>query len=200
MRFYTDFEGCRCTDREPLIPSHLPALPFGRLSAVIERTGVSQFVADDWRDKIQSGHPEAIVAVLVCLLPNLERLFLSDNWTDNTEYLGAMLRAVLCDRPPHREKTDLPTFASLNYASLAMRLNEARLLETRNTADALALFYLTSIETLSVSIDNPTVFSWPSSSPPTPTTLKSLEIFCLRESRLASILSVTNDMKKLRYN
>jgi hypothetical protein len=81
-----------------------------------------------------------------------------------------------------------------------MALNKCRLLESRNIADALALFYLPSIETLSVSIDNPTVFPWPFSSLPSPTTLESLEIFRLLESRLAPILSVTNNLKKLRYN
>ncbi|KAF9774187.1 hypothetical protein IL306_007863 [Fusarium sp. DS 682] len=198
-----EFGGFGYVDRfasEPDPPLTIPALPVSQLSANLERAGVSQLVANDWKSEVQSGASEAVVAVIVSLLPNVERLCLSANWTNDTKFLGLMLRAALCDRPQHKENTDLPSFTSLKHVSLEMMIDEDRLLDPSNTADALALFYLPNIETLSVSIDNPTNFSWPSPSPPSPTSLQSLEIFRLRESRIAPILSSTTNLKKLRYN
>ncbi|KAF4339289.1 hypothetical protein FBEOM_6825 [Fusarium beomiforme] len=195
-----DFEGYGFITKRRNPPTVIPALPASQLYAAIKRTGVSQLVADDWKNKVQSGSPEATVAVLISLLPNLERLCLYPGWTHDTEYLGAMLRAALCDRPQHKEQTDLPSFLSLKHVSLTLMTDEERILDPRNTADALALFYLPNIETLSVSIDNPTNFFWPSSSPPSPTSLKSLEVFRLRESRLAPILSTTANLNKFQYN
>ncbi|VTO85930.1 unnamed protein product [Fusarium graminearum] len=102
--------------------------------------------------------------------------------------------------PEHASEVGLPSFTSLKHVSLALLLHLNRHRHPSNTADALALFYLPNIETLSVSIDNPTSFTWPSSSPPKPISLKSLEIFRLRESRLAPVLSVATNLKKLKYN
>lgn len=178
----------------------IPELPTDQLSAAIDKTSVSEAVAEQWCEKVQSGSPEASVAVLVSLLPNLERLCLSANWTNDTRFLGHMLRAALCEKPEHVSEAGLPSFTSLKHVSLALLLDLIGHRDPSNTADALALFYLPNIETLSVSIDNPTSFAWPSSSPPKPTSLESLEIFRLRESRLAPVLSVATNLKKLKYN
>ncbi|KAM0366010.1 hypothetical protein ACHAPK_009155 [Fusarium culmorum] len=181
-------------------PPVIPELPTDQLSAAIGKTGVSKAVVEQWFEEVQSGSPEASAAVLVSLLPNLERLCFSPNWTHNTRFLGHMLRAALCEKPEHASEVGLPSFTSLKHVSLALLLHLNRHRRPSNTADALALFYLPNIETLSVSIDNPTSFTWPSSSPPKPTSLKSLEIFRLRESRLAPVLSVATNLKKLKYN
>ncbi|KAF5626139.1 catalase isozyme P [Fusarium sp. NRRL 52700] len=188
------------TEETPEPPPVIPELPAKELSAAISKTRVSGAVAEQWRKKVQCGSPEASVAVLVSLLPNLERLCLSSNWTNDTFFLGHMLRAALCEKPEHALEADLLSLSSLKRVSLAPMIDEESHLDPSNTADALALFYLPNIETLSVSIDNPTNFTWPSSSPPKPTSLESLEIFRLRESRLAPVLSATSNLKKLKYN
>ncbi|KAF5674469.1 hypothetical protein FCIRC_7757 [Fusarium circinatum] len=188
------------TKETPDPPPVIPELPSDQLSAAIGKTGVSEAVAEQWCKKVQCGSPEASVAVLVSLLPNLERLCLSSNWTNDTSFLGHMLRATLCEKSEYASKASLLSFTSLKHVSLAPMFDEEGHLDPSNTADALALFYLPNIETLSVSIDNPTNFTWPSSSPPRPTSLESLEIFRLRESRLVPVLSATTNLKKLRYN
>jgi hypothetical protein len=188
------------TEETPDPPPVIPELPTSKLSGAIGKTGVSKTIADQWNDKVQSGSPEASAAVLVSLLPNLERLCLSSNWTNDTHFLGSMLRTALCEMPQRVSKAGLPSFTSLKRVSLAQMFDEENHLDPSNTADALALFYLPNIEALSISVDNPTSFSWPSPSPPTPTSLKSLELFRLRESRLAPVLSATTNLKKLRYN
>ncbi|KAF5619595.1 uncharacterized protein FTJAE_11879 [Fusarium tjaetaba] len=192
--------GSDWTEETPDPPPVIPELPTDELSATIGKTYVSEAVADEWCQKVQCGSPEASVAVLVSLLPNLERLCLSSNWTNDTRFLGHMLRAALCEKPEHTSEASFLSFASLKRVSLAPMFDEEGHLNPSNTADALALFYLPNIETLSVSIDNPTNFTWPSSSPPNPTSLESLEIFRLRESRLAPVLSATQNPKKLKYN
>ncbi|KAF5562828.1 hypothetical protein FPHYL_5482 [Fusarium phyllophilum] len=188
------------TEETPDPPPVIPDLPTDELSAAIGKTGVSEAVADQWSNKIQLGSPEASVVILVSLLPNLERLCLSSNWTNDTRFLGHMLRAALCEKSENASEASFLSFTSLKRVSLAPMFDEEGHLNPSNTADALALFYLPNIETLSVSIDNPTNFTWPFSSPPNPTSLESLEIFRLRESRLAPVLSATKNLKKLKYN
>ncbi|QPC73172.1 hypothetical protein HYE68_003924 [Fusarium pseudograminearum] len=181
-------------------PPVIPELPADQLSAAIAKTHVSKAVAEKWREMVQSGSPEASAAVLVSLLSNLQRLCLSANWTNDTHFLGHMLRAALCEKPEPAPEAGLPSFTSLKRVSLALAIDDMHHLDPSNTADALALFYLPNIETLSVSIDNPTNFTWPSSSPPKPTSLTSLEIFRLRECRLAPVLSAATNLKKLKYH
>ncbi|KAF4953316.1 hypothetical protein FGADI_6082 [Fusarium gaditjirri] len=188
------------TEETPDPPPVIPEIPKSELSAVIGRTGVSKTTAEQWNGKVQSGSPEASVAVLVSLLPNLERLCLSSNWTNDTHFLGGMFRAALCEKPQHVSRAGLPSFTSLKRVSFAPMFDEESHLDPSNTADALALFYLPNIQTLSVSIDNPADFTWPSSSPPDPKSLESLEIFRLRESRLAPVLSAITNLKKLQYH
>ncbi|RBA20859.1 hypothetical protein FPRO05_08306 [Fusarium proliferatum] len=188
------------TEETPDPPPIIPEVPKSELSVAIGSTGVSKPTAEQWNTKVQSGSPEASVAVLVSLLPNLERLCLSSNWTNDTHFLGSMFRAALCEKPQYVTNARLPSFSSLKRVSFAPMFDEEHHLDPSNTADALALFYLPSIESLSLSIDNPTNFTWPSSSPPVPTSLESLEIFRLRESRLAPVLAVTTNLKKLQYN
>nr|CEG03090.1 unnamed protein product [Fusarium pseudograminearum CS3487] len=188
------------TEETPDPPPVIPEIPTHQLSAAIGKTGVSEAFAEQWYKKVQSGSPEASAALLVSLLPNLERLCFSANWTNDTRFLGHMLRAALCEKPEPASEAGLPSFTSLKHVSLAEAIDDKHHLDPSNTADALALFYLPNIETLSVSIDNPTNFTWPSSSPPKPTSLESLEIFRLRESRLAPVLSAAMNLKKLKYN
>jgi hypothetical protein len=64
----------------------------------------------------------------------------------------------------------------------------------------LTLFYLPSIQHLSVNIGNPVDFSWPLQVRPHPLNLTFLEISGLHERHLGSVLSVTPALKTLKYN
>ncbi|KAF4457881.1 hypothetical protein F53441_234 [Fusarium austroafricanum] len=218
------FEGYRFIDYdsppwpgETPEPPEIPLLPMEKLTAAITRMSLSQSFADCWMREIlysesehldlgkgrslnairqvQTASSQAGAAMLVSLLPNLEHLCLSAHWTTNTRYLGWVIRDAL-----HNPDSHLRNFNSLKYVSLVETSDEEHRLKPENTADALAFFYLPNIETLSISIDNPTNFSWPFSSPPNPASLKSLEIFRLRETHLAPILSVTKNLKELQYH
>ncbi|KAF4982273.1 hypothetical protein FZEAL_2059 [Fusarium zealandicum] len=143
-------------------PETLPgttALPLNKLSDAVRKTQVSQTTADLWMDKIQSGEADAVVAVLVSLLPNLERLSLSTNWTSETRFLGIMFRSALCDTHRDVSHIDPPRFVSLKHVSLEPVLEAYEHLDPINTHDALALSYLPNVKHLCLSIDNPTHFS-----------------------------------------
>ncbi|KAJ3547609.1 hypothetical protein NM208_g1427 [Fusarium decemcellulare] len=182
-------------DRPDALPSIAP-LPNDKLSEAVKNIQVSDTTADLWVDNVQSGASDAVVAVLISLMPNLERLSLSANWTSETHFLGIMFRSALCDT-----QQDSPRrFPCLKHVSFAPMIDEEEHLDPTNTADVLALFYLPNIQHLSISIDNPTHFSWPSRGPPDPRLLSSLEVHRIRESRMAPILSVAKGLRKLRYN
>ncbi|KAF4464696.1 hypothetical protein FALBO_8466 [Fusarium albosuccineum] len=185
-------------EKSDILPSTVP-LPIGKLSEAVKNIEVSK-TADTWIDKVQLGATDAVVALLISLMPSLEWLSLSANWTNETRFLGTMFRSALCDTHKDASNHQPTRFVSLKHVSLSPAIDTEKHLDPENTADALALFYLPKIQHLSVSIDNPTRFSWPSSAPPNPKFLSSLELHRIRESRILPILSVTEGLKKLRYN
>ncbi|KAF5561473.1 hypothetical protein FNAPI_3628 [Fusarium napiforme] len=203
-------------------PPEVPDLPLDKLTIAIRRTGVSESTADEWTSKVlydrhrhlqvgeelqlgiikktQSATSDAAAAVIVSLLPNLERLTVSENWYNEARLLGLMFQLSLCRTHQHSTQSSQPTFGSLKYISLDPMLHENTNTEPDKADQDLCLFYLPSIQHLSTSIQNPTPFSWPGASAPNPVSLTSLDIFRLRETRLAPVLSVAKNLRKLRYN
>ncbi|KAJ3532877.1 hypothetical protein NM208_g8241 [Fusarium decemcellulare] len=184
-------------------PKELPrivALPGMELSQAITRTGVPQDVADSWTSKTQEGVPDAVVALVVSMLPNLASLSLQTNWSVESHYLGHVLRSVLCTSGPDTIQHELPTFQALRNVSVEQRSPLDERPDYKNSADMLALFYLPNIQTLSVSIDNPVRFAWPSEQPPVPSKLTSLRLERLRECYLEPVLSALTNLQTLRYD
>lgn len=171
-------------------------------------TGVPSDTARAWDDAIQKGNIDAVVALLVSLLPNLRRLHLSELWTWECKFLGKLLETSLSNRcgkktQGHGQKNGtprLPTFDSLHHVTLSPRLDPGGHPDQDDTKAALALFYLPSIQDLSVSLDSPSDLSWPLQPRPNPLALTSLKIHTLHERHLGSVLSVLQNLKKLRYN
>ena len=171
-------------------------------------TGVSPGTAHAWDNSIQQGNIDAIVALLVSLLPNLRRLHLSEAWTLESKFLGSLLEVSLSDKQGktaccHTRQDDtlrLPKLASLHQVTLSARPDRKRSPYKKNTKAVLSLFYLPSIQELSVSIDSPADFSWPLPNRPTPLTLTSLEIHRLHELHLGPVLFVLQNLRRLRYN
>ncbi|KAG5742759.1 hypothetical protein H9Q69_014357 [Fusarium xylarioides] len=204
-------------------PPEVPDLPLDKLTAAIRRTGVSESTANEWISKVlysdrhrhlnfreglqlgiilitQSATSDAAAAVIVSLLPSLERLTVSENWYNEARLLGLMFQLALCRTDQHSTRSSQPTFSSLKHVSLDPMLHEDTNTEPNKVDQDLCLFYLPSIQQLSTSIQNLTPFSWPCASTPNPVSLTSLDIFRLRETRLAPVLSVAKNLKKLRYN
>ncbi|VUC37275.1 unnamed protein product [Clonostachys rosea] len=188
----------RGTDEEP------PALPVSVLSLpaaaehirLIEAPG-----AVTWLEELQAGAVDALVALLVSLLPNLVSLELGPNFTLESARLGKFLRHAIT-RVGNRSSW-LPKFPSLKHVVFAGRTNEFRHCNFNNAADVLPFFYLPSLQTMSVSIDNPVTWAWPHSdnaTPLLPSSLTSLELFRLRETRLQHLLAPLKSLKKLHWH
>ncbi|KAF1738015.1 hypothetical protein CRV24_003644 [Beauveria bassiana] len=150
-----------------------------------------------WIDELHSGSVDAIVALLVTMAPNLTSLHLGPNFTVRSRLWGGIFHYALCGSP---KSCNLPTYQNLRSVETSWRTKEWHHIAVCNTADVLPLFYLPRIENLSVSIDNPVEFAWPSSHPPAPSSLASLNIFRLRESRIGPVLSVLKGLQKLHWH
>ncbi|GKU23145.1 hypothetical protein FLAG1_11688 [Fusarium langsethiae] len=204
-------------------PPDLPVLPLDRIVKIIKRTGVSQTSADSWISKIlyserysylnvpedndlsivNKVHKEwadGTMAFLLSLLPGLSRFSASINWCEETSTLRAVFPRSLRPTTGDPSHCSFPNLQSLEDVSVASTLGVYLNIDPENTEEALSMFYLPNIRTLSVSIDNPVRFTWPGPLPPNPAFLTSLEIHRLRECHLAPILSATKGLKWLRYN
>ncbi|KAI6762375.1 hypothetical protein HG530_008355 [Fusarium avenaceum] len=181
-------------------PPAIPSLPLNELTAAVKSLDLPQSEVDAWVDRAQSGFSDTVAAILISLLPMLEELCLCANWVNKTVSLRTVFRLAFCGKSQSQTGGYLQPFSCLRSVSIAPKKEEHANLDPENTAEALPLFYLPTIEHLSVPIDNPTQFSWPCSMPPNPSFLTSLELFRLRETRLGPILSATKNLKKLRYN
>ncbi|CAH0020348.1 unnamed protein product [Clonostachys rhizophaga] len=151
--------------------------------------------------ELQVGAVDALVALLISMLPNLISLELGPNSTLESACLGKFLRqAITC---VGNRSSWLPKFPSLKHVVFAGRTNEFRHCDFNNAADVLPFFYLPSLQTMSVSIDNPVAWTWPHSdnaTPPLPSSLTSLELFRLRETRLEHRLAPLKSLKKLHWH
>ena len=181
-------------------PNRLPnviALPANEVSAAVNSVGTSSDTAQAWIEMLQSGNADASVALLISLLPRLSSLLICRNWGRESRFFGALFRAAL--RNKDRNEGRLPSFGLLNCVSLWPRLDHDGHRHPENTHAALALFYLPTIERLSVSIDNPIQFSWPFPTPPNPSSLTCLRLYRIRECRLEPLLSALGNLQKLYY-
>ncbi|KAG9501650.1 hypothetical protein J7337_007341 [Fusarium musae] len=121
-------------------PPELPSLPLDKLTAHIRGFGVSEPSVEGWLSKVvysdayryldfdenralsviqktQSATCDAAAATVVSLLPNLERLTVSENWYDKARLLGRVLCIAICGTDRDSTRGSLPTFASLKYVS-----------------------------------------------------------------------------------
>ncbi|OAQ62481.1 F-box domain, cyclin-like protein [Pochonia chlamydosporia 170] len=179
--------------REPPA-SPLALFSISKGSRIIQSTGVP--FAKHWIDELRSGTVDAVVAVLLLMLPNLTSLYLGPNFTVRNQILGKLLQYALWEPP---EEYQLPILGNLQHVTFCRRTEEYRHLNARNTSDVLPFFYLSKIQSLSISIDNPVKFAWPAHTP-APLSLVSLEIYRLREARLKPLLSVLKGLQKLHWH
>ena len=153
-----------------------------------------------WTRELEVGSLDAMVTLLVSLLPDLESLHLGPSCTLDNGLLGHFLRAALCNAPPSNTKQSLPSYHKLQTVTVAPRFAEqdiplwgrevsASYIDYHNSADVLPWFYLPSLRGISVSIDTPVNFHWPTERPPRAAALRSLRLFRLREHAFESLLA-----------
>lgn len=148
--------------------------------------------ANLWIEELHSGTMDAIVALLVSFLPNLKSLHLDGNFTIDMRVLGQMLRSALCEASDQ----GFPKFHHLREVTFHSVEDPRHNAKLRKTADILSFFYLPCVERMSLSIDNPIHFDW-AGYEPNPSSLTSLKLYRIRESRLGPLLSVCTNLNTL---
>lgn len=187
----------------PEIPTiNVDSLPRKEAAAAIDRMAVARSAGDEWKDKLGQGNADALVALLVCLLPNLASLHLGSLFVIENTIFGQVLRQSLCDKgnTGGTQKT-LPTFRKLRQVVFPKERQDAhRRDQCKNASDVLPLFYLPALESLTLFIDNPVEFAWPAGvAAPIASALTSLQLFRLREQLLGRILCATPHLKHLTW-
>jgi hypothetical protein len=163
-------------------------------------------IPDDgfWIQELRAGSMDAFVAVFLSQLWNLRRLEICGLFTRETMLLGTVFWSALCE-PLER---GLPTFQHLEEVSFSRRwvLVNHRFEIARNTHDLLPFFYLPAVKRMTLWLDNPdscrspVTVGWPTAQPPKASTLKSLELFNMREQHLGSVLSAAIGLESLRWS
>ncbi|OGM49581.1 hypothetical protein ABOM_001750 [Aspergillus bombycis] len=156
--------------------------------------------AEQWTRELRAGTMDAFVTLLLSRLPNLGGLYLGKNFARESHFMGMMLRSALCDES---QDGDLPPFTGLQDVSAVYPgpgIDIRKYTGVRNTADALSLFYLPSVERIRVLVDNPATFMWPGKYSPNPSRLISLDLTGLREGHLGKVLSVTQGLRELQWD
>lgn len=179
------------TSPEP-IPLPVSGLPMSLALQRIRSTGIP--CAEDWERSLQDGAADAIVTLLVTMLPDLESLHIGPNFAVENFRLGAMFRCALQIDGQTGTRT-LPKFQCLSHISLRRRLRPWRHPEANNTADVLPFFSLPSIQDLSISIDNPK--TWPFDL--RKSSVVSMQLFTLRETYLGQLLAPLSALQTLHW-
>jgi hypothetical protein len=136
---------------------------------------------------------DAFVALLLSRFFSLQRLTMGPNFTTDAKFLGLFLRATLF------EKGSFPDFERLQDVVYDYHLNYRLDTGGKNTTNVIPFFYLPNVSHLSIALDNPITFKWPTIMPPNPSSITSLDVFMLRETHLHHLLSVTSGLRILRW-
>lgn len=181
----------------PMVP--VSRLALGDIVALVERLDVP--FSDQWVRELRWGSLDTYVALLLALTPNLKRLRLNESFFRNSRFVGMYFRSVMCEEPTQQEaSSDRPhPLSNLTEVSARLTYTGKPRIGSSNTSDILTVFYSRTIRHISASIDNPITFSWPGEAPPAPTNLTSLELTVLREGHLGKLLSVTKNLRKLKW-
>lgn len=152
---------------------------------------------DTWIAELRSGTMDAYLAVLLSQLPRLGRLHLGPDFFIESNLIALVVRSILWDSSPNQ--TWPTNLEHLHAVSLERRVNRHSDWGIRNTANVLPFFYLTSLKSLSVWVDDPVTFAWPTATPPCASNLVSLRLNDIREAHLGHLLSVTPRLRSLHW-
>lgn len=162
----------------------------------VARTNVSY--RGEWIQELRSGTIDAFVALLLSQVPRLNTLYLGEDFTLQSLFVGRILRSSLCEKHDY-----FHSFQNLREVSMPyfhFEFDKEHFRTTRNTADVLPLFYLPTVERMRAVIDNPAYFEWPGACFPASQSLRSLDLTMVREGNLGKILSATPKLKSLTWD
>lgn len=184
----------------PVPALSIEALPVDAATALIQSTGASKSISNEWINQLMLGNADALVSLLFILLPKLEHLYLGPNFAVVNTIMGQLLRESLRKRDG-LHSSELECFSNLSSVTVLPRPNHhRRRKEPCNAQDLLPFFYAPRLEYLCLCIDNPDTFTWPAEYPPTCDSLKSLEVYRLREQNLLALLTAANRIQKFEWH
>ena len=158
---------------------------------------------DRWIVELRQGTLDAYIALLLLRLPRLQRLNLGPVFFMESELIGLVLRSILHGPRSDWLEVDISrSLRELRTISLFRGGTYHPVRTNRNTESTLPFFYLSSLEEMIVSIDNPLTpaLPWPTAQPPLATSLVSLSVGgTMRESHLGQLLAVTPCLRFLRW-
>lgn len=172
-------------------------LPMGKAGAFIKASGLPQARQEEWSQALALGSVDALVTLLIALLPNLTSLYLGQTFTVDNGILGHFLSHHLC-------QSKLPTkraLRRLNHVTFVPRPFSTERHSRNNSSAVLPLFYLPVIQHLKISIDNPLAEPiWPGDPLGAAGTLSTLTVHRVRERRLGSILRILPNLTELEWH
>jgi hypothetical protein len=188
---------------------HNSTMNVGPLKILVSENELDQFRAFvmkttiayrwSWLEGLQNGVMDAFVAVLLSQPLRLTSLSVKGSFLCDSHFIGLVLRSMIF-RPDADDCGLQLDLRQLETVTLQTFCDHFRLCNNaRNTADLLPILYLPSIRQFSASIDNPTTFTWPAISSPSPSRLHSLTLYNIREPFLGQLLSVTNHVQFLHW-
>ncbi|CAG7925959.1 unnamed protein product [Penicillium olsonii] len=177
----------------PLVP--ISPTELSESISFIQKTGVPY--SDLWIQELQQGGLDAVVALLLAQMPNLQCLRLESAFTQRSEIIGMVLRSAIF-KPVNY---GLPDFRHLQHVTYLLKIGRdyARDHALKNTADLLPFFYLSHVKSLSLAVDSPLAITWPKPKVPIPSSLTSLVLYTVRENYLRNLLSITPHLKSLQW-
>lgn len=180
-------------------PGHIPRFPVESLpqdvaASFIQCTTLGPALKDTWIQELKLATLDALVTLVVALLPNLTFLRLTHRFTPYTAILGQLLRHQLCQ--------DQPIPHEIKLLILSKSLRQVDFLTSnqyyRNSPDILPFLHLPSLEHISIGIANRFAFLFPVEMPSLKS-LVSLKLKGIRESSLQYILKPLENPQALSW-
>lgn len=156
--------------------------------------GITVPYREEWLKQLRNGAMDAFVAALLSQPMRLNSLRIEQAFFLQSQLVGMVFRSLLCE-PQYDCGLQLDcsrlerVFLGRSYFSL----------DENNTADVLPMFYLPSVKKLLIDVENPTAFSWPTTHPPSNSSISLLSLLYVRERFLGDLLSVTKKLDRFEW-
>ncbi|PYI14914.1 hypothetical protein BO99DRAFT_343837 [Aspergillus violaceofuscus CBS 115571] len=179
----------------------IPVAELHEFIAFVQRTGVPY--RDLWTEQLSNGDSDALLALFLAHLSNLRYLSLDYIFCRQSRIIQMLLQSAICNPGMYK----LPDFQHLRAVSFhpyddsgapytALR---SRGQSPLSQSLVLPLFYLPKIQRISAAVENTDTFAWPTDCLPDPSKLTSIYLADIREANLGSLLSVTRNLRSLRW-
>ncbi|KAF5019489.1 hypothetical protein F66182_8496 [Fusarium sp. NRRL 66182] len=182
------------------VPDRLPRIS----PAALDLEKVAQFITNsnvllgqEWGEGIFDGELDAIVALLLALLPRLKSLFLGQDFSTEIIYVGMILDPNQVNNPDHR----IHKFEHLRKVTMKNENMDRYHNMYDFSESALAFFNMSQLEELSMAPILPEIdFTWPTGTPQPMEKLKYLHVERVRETQLERILCLAPNLKSFSWN